>query len=80
MKVETRLIQQTITGGESTDTDKREPWTLRAELRGWKRLFGQKYRDRTMVGVFIMVFQRTFVSPNFTSFRSLRDNIRMERH
>ncbi|KAF8234435.1 general substrate transporter, partial [Tricholoma matsutake] len=58
MKVETRLIQQTITGGESTDTDKREPWTLRAELRGWKRLFGQKYRDRTMVGVFIMVFQQ----------------------
>jgi len=62
MRVETRLIQQTIVDRDNNPDDLR-PWSLRAELRGWKRLFDRKYRDRTMVGVLIMVFQRTFPTP-----------------
>lgn len=61
MKVETRLVQEANVGGQIPDTYNRQPWGLKAELRGWKRLFDRKYRDRTMVGIFIMVFQRTFV-------------------
>jgi hypothetical protein len=75
MKVETRLIQETNPGEAAIDVDNRQPWGLRAELRGWKRLFDRKYRDRTMVGVFIMVFQRTFVLFTHTYFRGLRDGL-----
>jgi hypothetical protein len=64
MKVETRLIQETVHGRERIDIGHRLPWSLGAELRGWKRLFDQKYCDRTMVGIFIMAFQRMFVLSN----------------
>ena len=66
MQVETRLFQEANLRGESADTDNRQSWALKAELRGWKRLFDRKYHDRTMVGVFVMVFQRMSDLSNFT--------------
>ena len=51
MQVETILVQR-VDGDRTTKG-------VFDELRAWKRLFGRKYRDRTMVGVLIMVFQRT---------------------
>lgn len=51
MRVEATLIQST-----SDDVETKDGW--RKEMRGWKRLFEFKYRDRTMVGVLMMVFQR----------------------
>lgn len=54
MQVETILVQR-------VDGDRMTKGVV-DELRAWKRLFGRKYRDRTMVGVLIMVFQRTLSS------------------
>ena len=51
MQVETILVQR-VDGDRTTKG-------IFDELRAWKKLFGRKYRDRTMVGVLIMVFQRT---------------------
>ena len=51
MQVETILVQR-VDGDRTTKG-------VFDELRAWKKLFGRKYRDRTMVGVLIMVFQRT---------------------
>jgi len=51
MQVETILVQR-LDGDRTTKG-------VFDELRAWKKLFGRKYRDRTMVGVLIMVFQRT---------------------
>ena len=50
MQVETILVQR-------VDGDRTRKGVF-DELRAWKKLFGRKYRDRTMVGVLIMVFQR----------------------
>lgn len=50
MQVETILVQR-VDGDRTTKG-------VFDELRVWKRLFGKKYRDRTMVGVLIMVFQQ----------------------
>jgi hypothetical protein len=61
MRVEMELIRRTTTSGERVDGNSLPPWSLRGELLGWKRLFNQKYRDRTSVGVLVMVFQRMFV-------------------
>ena len=66
MKVETRLIQEANLRAERADMDNRQPWALKAELQGWKQLFNQKYYDRTMVGVLIMVFQRMSGLSNLT--------------
>ncbi|EPQ55310.1 hypothetical protein GLOTRDRAFT_61251 [Gloeophyllum trabeum ATCC 11539] len=35
----------------------KDPWLI-AELKGWRRLLSTKYRDRTMVGVIVMVIQQ----------------------
>ena len=51
MQVETILVQR-VDGDRTTKG-------VFDESRAWKKLFGRKYRDRTMVGVLIMVFQRT---------------------
>ena len=51
MQVETILVQR-VDGDRTTKG-------VFDELRAWKKLFERKYRDRTMVGVLIMVFQRT---------------------
>lgn len=58
MKVETALTQRTLHGGENEGVEPNKPGGFRDEIRAWRRLFESKYRDRTMIGVFIMVFQR----------------------
>lgn len=54
MRIETELILRSLDG----ELDKKPG--LKAEWRAWKRLFSKKYRDRTLIGVLIMVFQRAF--------------------
>jgi hypothetical protein len=51
MRVETELIHRSL-GNESDKSG------FKAEWKTWKRLFSKKYRDRTMIGVSVMVFQR----------------------
>jgi hypothetical protein len=51
MKVEATLVHQT--DGE----DVAKSGCL-GEVRSWERLFSPRYRQRTMIGVMIMVFQR----------------------
>jgi hypothetical protein len=63
MQVETILVQR-VDGDVTTKG-------VFDELRAWKRLFGRKYRDRTMVGVLIMVFQRTLSCCCLFSFGSV---------
>jgi hypothetical protein len=53
MRVETELIHRSL--GNKSDKS-----GFKAEWKTWKRLFTKKYRDRTMVGVLVMVFQRAF--------------------
>jgi hypothetical protein len=53
MRVETELIHRSL-GSESDKSG------FKAEWMTWKKLFKKKYRDRTMIGVLIMVFQRAF--------------------
>jgi len=53
MRVETELIRRSL--GSESDT-----LGFKAEWKAWKKLFSKKYRDRTMIGVLIMVFQRAF--------------------
>ena len=55
MQVEAALIQQnTYTHGLRSH----KAGTLQTELRAWRRLFSPKLRPRTLIGVFMMVFQR----------------------
>jgi len=51
MRVETELIHRSV--GNKLDKP-----GFKAEWKAWKKLFNKKYRDRTMIGVLIMVFQR----------------------
>ncbi|KAK7029544.1 hypothetical protein VNI00_014421 [Paramarasmius palmivorus] len=53
MRVEATVIQRTLGSAEVPKT-----WNLSKEIRTWKRLFGEKHRDRTSVGVLMMVFQQ----------------------
>ena len=64
MKVETMLIQRAIDGQDPANEGqvKERLWGLRDEMQSWSRLFSNKYRDRTMVGILVMVFQREFSS------------------
>lgn len=59
MRVETTLIQRAIDGPNEEQVKERS-WNLRDEIQSWSRLFSKKYRDRTMVGILVMVFQREF--------------------
>lgn len=73
MKVETTLTQRTLHGGENEGVEPNKPGGFRDEIRAWRRLFESKYRDRTMIGVFIMVFQRkrptlSFLFPQHSSY------------
>lgn len=56
MRVETELISRSL-GNEPGKSGFKAEWKI------WKKLFNEKYRDRTMIGVLIMVFQRTVFSP-----------------
>jgi hypothetical protein len=55
MRVETALIQQTI------GIDKHD---VRSEAIAWARLFDRKYIDRTLIGIFMMFFQRRLSVPS----------------
>lgn len=54
MRVEVALIERGL-GVENHDNGSR----LRKEWLAWKTLFDDKFKDRTWIGVLIMVFQRT---------------------
>ncbi|RDB24830.1 putative glucose transporter rco-3 [Hypsizygus marmoreus] len=58
MRVETTLVRRSLNEDGTSNDDSLQPWSLRSELRAWSRLFQHKYRDRTMVGVLVMVFQQ----------------------
>lgn len=51
MRVETELIRRSL-GIEFNKPG------FKAEWKAWKKLFKKKYRDRTMIGVAVMFFQR----------------------
>ena len=52
MRVETELIHRSL--GNETDKS-----GFKAEWKTWTKLFKKKkYRDRTMIGITVMVFQR----------------------
>ena len=55
MRVETELISRSL-GNKPGKSGFKAEWKI------WKKLFNKKYRDRTMIGVLIMVFQRTVFS------------------
>lgn len=52
MRIEAMLIQRSYDDINAISNT----WK---ELQDWKRLFSYQYRDRTMIAVLIMVFQRT---------------------
>ncbi|THU90675.1 general substrate transporter [Dendrothele bispora CBS 962.96] len=54
MRVEATMIHRTLGTAENFHKSS----SVVDELKTWKRLFGEKYRDRTMVGVLMMVFQQ----------------------
>ena len=61
MRVETELIHRSL-GNESD-----KPGFI-AEWKAWKKLFQKKYRDRTLIGVSVMFFQRaSFSRPLYPS-------------
>ena len=49
MQVEATLVRRTL--GQ-------DKLSLRSEVLAWARLFDRKYIDRTLIGIFIMFFQR----------------------
>jgi hypothetical protein len=57
MRVETTLIQHTLRLETTSNV-----FNLEAELQAWKKLFEVKLRDRTLIGVLIMFFQRLIFS------------------
>ena len=74
MRVETALIKRMLESELGMDVNTEGPRNndthdaptpaniggLGAEWRAWKKLFHERYRDRTAIGVLIMVFQRTW--------------------
>lgn len=61
MRVETTLIQRVLE--HELDIPRPNETTkpisgFGTEWRAWKKLFEERYRDRTWIGVLIMVFQR----------------------
>jgi hypothetical protein len=65
MKVEAALVQRldllrnAVDGDTgSTGGSNGKPPTVRSEWETWSRLFSRSYRERTLIGVMIMVFQR----------------------
>ena len=61
MRVETTLIQRVLArelGVSQTHSMQKLDSGFGVEWRAWKRLFQERYRSRTWIGVLIMVFQR----------------------
>jgi hypothetical protein len=63
MRVEALVIHRTLGTAEDSKIG-----GVSNELKAWRRLFGKKYRDRTMIGVLMMVFQRALFLPFFFYF------------
>ena len=59
MRVEATLVRRTL--GQDKPS-------LRSEALAWARLFDRKYIDRTLIGIFIMVFQRKHTASHFCSY------------
>lgn len=81
MRVEATLTERafeldSIQSGQSIDND----GLIMRELKDYQRLFLPAYRDRTMIGILIMVFQRAFHGLPITFAFYLTDANRMERH
>ena len=60
--METELIHRSLRTESETDDNKKSG--IKAEWKTWKTLFSKKYRDRTMIGLLVMVFQRSSFSPS----------------
>ena len=63
MRVEVLLVARRLQSevkSSHTPFDSEESSGWDKEWRSWKRFFDWKWRDRTMVGVLIMFFQRRF--------------------
>lgn len=61
MRVETTLIQRVLErelGVPQTRGVAKPETGFVVEWRAWKRLFQERYRSRTWIGVLIMAFQR----------------------
>ncbi|PFH45733.1 hypothetical protein AMATHDRAFT_71174 [Amanita thiersii Skay4041] len=58
MKVEAAVVQRSQLLHSSAIVNGSSKPGLRAELDTWKRLFSPEYRDRTWIGVLVMVFQQ----------------------
>src|SRR6266478_221798 len=71
MKVEATLIQR-LNFLHDTESDSKPG--LKSEWRTWKRLFSAKYRERTLIGVLVMVFQRKPIFPQRVVFGYLMWN------
>lgn len=66
MKVETALVQRALKEQDADpDEHLQQSWNLQDEIRTWNRLFHDKYRARTMIGILIMVFQRIIYFQQF---------------
>lgn len=61
MRVETMLIERKFARSDGGSGAKP------SELELWKRLFQKEYRDRTMIGIMIMVFQRVSSLSTYSS-------------
>jgi hypothetical protein len=53
------VLQNAVDGDtDSTGGSNGKPPTVQSEWGAWSRLFSRPYRERTLIGVMIMVFQR----------------------
>jgi hypothetical protein len=72
MRVETQLVQRVLERelalNSHNDIQTRQESPLALEWKTWKKLFGERYRDRTWIGVLIMVFQRESFYLSLSSF------------
>jgi len=60
MRVETEVVRRVLARELELEYPTRRETGLREEWKAWKKLFSERYRDRTWIGVLVMVFQRLF--------------------
>ena len=60
MRAESVVVQRTLARELELEEPMRMETGFRTEWKAWKKLFSKRYRDRTWIGVLIMVFQRAF--------------------
>lgn len=58
MQVEAALVQRRTLASDDGGKYSRYP----AAIRPWAQLFEHRYRDRTMIGILMMCFQRAYKS------------------